>query len=135
VNRQAEHDIRCKTRVLEHAKQCGNVSRACRYFGVSRDTFYRWKRQLESGGPKALINSKPCPENPKIRIPREIEENILHIRREFSLGQVRISWYLERHYGIKVSPNEDGVRKEDGVSHYLQEQEGIHLEVKARKVA
>ena len=96
---------------------------------MSRDTFYRWKRQLESDGPKALINSKPCPENPKIRIPREIEENILHIRREFSLGQVRISWYLERHYGIKVSPNEDGV------SHYLQEQEGIHLEVKARKVA
>lgn len=96
---------------------------------MSRDTFYRWKCQLESDGPKALINSKPCPENPKIRIPREIEENILHIRREFSLGQVRISWYLERHYGIKVSPNEDGV------CHYLQEQEGIHLEVKARKVA
>ena len=117
MNRQAEHDIRRKTKVLEHAKQCGNVSHTCRYFGISRDTFYRWKRQLESDGLEALINSKPCPQNPKIRVPREVEDKILHIRREFGLGQLRISWYLERHYGIKVSPNGVyGVLKRHGLN-------------------
>jgi len=72
VKRQAEHDIRRKTKVLEHAKQSGNVSHTCRCYGISRDTYYRWKQQLETGGPEALINSKPCPKNLKIRIPNAI---------------------------------------------------------------
>ena len=46
MDRQAEHDIRRKTKVLEHAQQSGNISHTCRKYGVSRDTFYRWKRQM-----------------------------------------------------------------------------------------
>ena len=89
MNRQAEHDIRHKTRVLDHADQSGNVSFTCRYFGISRDTFYRWQRQFKTGDPEALINSKPCPENPKIRVPKDVEEKILYVRRKFGLGQPR----------------------------------------------
>jgi ACT domain-containing protein len=29
--------------VLQHAKQLGNVSKACKIMGYSRDTFYRYK--------------------------------------------------------------------------------------------
>jgi len=117
MNRQAEHDIRHKTRVLDHADQSGNVSFTCRYFGISRDTFYRWQRQFITGGPEALINSKPCPENPKIRVPKDVEEKILYVRREFGLGQLRISWYLQRYYGIKVSSNGVyGVLKRHGMN-------------------
>ena len=60
MNRNAEHDIRRKTRVLEEAKQSGNVSHTCRRHGVSRDTLYRWRKQLATGGVMALVNSKPC---------------------------------------------------------------------------
>jgi len=56
--------------------------------------FYRWKRQYEAGGAEALVNSKPCPENPKIRVSKIIGDKILHVRREFGLGQQRIVWYL-----------------------------------------
>ena len=80
MNRQAEADIRRKTKVLEYAKQSGNVSHTCRKYGVSRDSFYRWKKQLESGGPDALVNSKPCPENPTIRVPKNVEEKILYVK-------------------------------------------------------
>ena len=34
-----------KLRVPEHAKETGNVSKTCRYFGISRETYYCWKRQ------------------------------------------------------------------------------------------
>ena len=34
MNRQAEADIRRKTKVLEHAELSGNVSHTCRKFGV-----------------------------------------------------------------------------------------------------
>jgi len=117
MNRQAEHDIRRKTKVLDHAEQSGNISFTCRKYGISRDTFYRWKKQLKNGGPEALVNSKPCPENPKIRVPKEIEEKILYVRKEFGLGQQRISWYLERYHDMKVSPTGIfGVLKRNGMS-------------------
>ena len=105
MNRQEEHDIRRKLKVLEHAKESGKVSDTCRYYGVSRDTFYRWKRDYKEQGESGLLNSKPCPENPKIRLPADVEEKILYIRKEFGLGQLRIKWYLERYYDIKVSSN------------------------------
>lgn len=117
MNRQAEHDIRRKMKVLEHAKQSGNISFTCRKFGVSRDSFYRWKNQLSEGGKQALINSKPCPENPKIRVAKHIEEKILYVRREFGLGQQRICWYLKRYYDMSVSPTGIfGVLKRNGLS-------------------
>jgi transposase-like protein len=84
---QALHDIRRKLRILNHARESGNVSQTCRYFGISREIFYRWKRAYEKDGETALINSKPCPQNPKRRTPPHIKEKILHLRRTYHLGQ------------------------------------------------
>jgi transposase len=101
---QAEHrDISRKLRVLNHAQESGNVSMTCRYFGVSRETFYQWKKAYERDGEHALINSKPCPQNPKLRTPAHVEEKILYLRRTYHLGQLRIAWYLQRYHDIKVS--------------------------------
>jgi transposase InsO family protein len=100
---QAQHDIARKLRVLNYAKQVGNVSQTCRYFGISRETFYKWKRAYEQKGESALINSKLCPQNPKLRMAPHIEEKILHLRRTYHLGPMRILWYLKRYHDIKVS--------------------------------
>jgi len=43
-----------RVRVMEHAAKT-NVSEACRVFGVSRTTFYRWQRQVEAYGLDALM--------------------------------------------------------------------------------
>jgi hypothetical protein len=99
---QALHDIRRKLRILNHAKESGNVSQTCRYFGVSREIFYRRRCAYEKDGETALINSKPCPQNPKRRAPPHIEEKILHLRRTYHLGQRPVHWYL-LPYGLKVS--------------------------------
>jgi transposase InsO family protein len=114
---KAQRDIKRKLRVLNYAQEIGNVSKACRYFGISRECFYLWKRSYERNGEKALINSKPCPENPKLRTPPEIEEKILHLRRKYHLGQLRISWYLQRYHGIKISSGGVyGVLKRNGLN-------------------
>lgn len=97
------HDIRRKLRVLNHAKETKHVTNTCRYFGISRETFYKWKRAYESKGEPGLINSKPCPENPKLRTPAHIEEKILHLRRTYHLGPLRITWYLKRYHNITIS--------------------------------
>ena len=96
-------DINRKLPVLNHAKQSGSVTKTCRYFGISRESFYKWKRAYERSGERALINSKPCPENLTLRTPTHIEEKILYLRRTYHLGQLRIKWYLERYHKIKIS--------------------------------
>src|SRR5205085_6384968 len=96
-------DVSRKLRILNHAQESGNVSKTCRYFGVSRETFYQWKKAYAHDGESALINSKPCPQNPKLRIPAHIEERILYLRKNYYLGQLRISWYLKRYHDIQVS--------------------------------
>jgi len=98
-----QSDIRRKLKVLNHAKETGNISKTCRHFGISREAFYQWKRAYEAKGESALINSKPCPQNPKLRVPAAIEEKILYLRKHYYLGQLRISWYLKRYHDIKVS--------------------------------
>ena len=74
---KAQRDIRRKKRVLEHAARIGNVRKTCRYFGVARSGFYRWKEGYETHGDEGLINKKPCPYNPRLRTLPEIVEKVV----------------------------------------------------------
>ena len=103
--RKSQHDISRKLKVLNYAKEHGNIAKTCRYFGICRETFYKWKRAYEAHGEDALINNKPCPENHKLRIPRPIEEKIVHLRRTYHFGPDMIVWHLERYHDIKISRN------------------------------
>jgi DNA invertase Pin-like site-specific DNA recombinase len=40
---QEERDIQRKLRIFKHAEAIGRVTKACRYFGIGRASFYRWK--------------------------------------------------------------------------------------------
>jgi transposase-like protein len=87
MNLQAQRDISRKLKVFEHAATSGNIAFTCRHFGISRDTFYQWKRAYAARGEKGLINSKPCPENPTSYVPPPlIEEKILYLRRNYHFG-------------------------------------------------
>ncbi len=96
--------IRNKVGLLELAKQLGNVSQACKVFGYSRDSFYRFKDLYDTGGEFALqeiSRKKPCPKN---RVAPEIEEAVCRIAIDRpAFGQVRVSNELKRS-GTFVSP-------------------------------
>jgi len=49
-----EREIKRRLRVLEHAEKIGNVRMTCRYFGLSRSTFYRWKTKYDKQGESGL---------------------------------------------------------------------------------
>jgi transposase-like protein len=48
LSREARHRLRMMMWYDEHGR---NAALTCRHFGISRDTFYRWKRRFEGGGP------------------------------------------------------------------------------------
>lgn len=58
MDAEALSDIRRKMKILNHAEQSGNISHTCRYYGMSRETLYRWKRLYKANGEAGLINSK-----------------------------------------------------------------------------
>ena len=107
-----ERDVQRKLKVLRHAEQTGNISKSCRYFGIGRASFYRWKTEYQQRGEAGLVNAKPIPKNPANQTPPEIVEKILYLRAKYHLGPIRIVWYLARYHGIKIS--------EAGVSRILK---------------
>lgn len=98
-----QREIRRKLRILEHAEKVGDVSKTCRYFGIARASFYRWRAAYQKRGEGGLINGKPIPKWHANRTPPAVEEKVLHLRRKYYLGPIRIVWYLERYHGIKIS--------------------------------
>ena len=98
-----ERDIQRKLRVLQHAEKIGNARKACRYFGVGRSSFYRWRDAFQKYGEAGLKNAKSTPKNPANQTPPEIVEKVLYLRRKYHLGPIRIVWYLARYHDIKIS--------------------------------
>jgi transposase len=115
---QKKRDIQCKLRILRHAEENGHAARTCRYFGVAKTSFYRWKALYKQEGEANLINKKPIPKNPTNRTPPEVVEKVLHLRQTYHLGPIRIVWYLARYHDIKISnAGVYRILKRNGASH------------------
>ncbi len=100
--------IKHKAGLLNLAEELGNVSRACKVMGVSRDTFYRYQELVETGGIDALINQSRRAPNLKNRVDSETEQAVIKYAIDFPAhGQVRTSNEL-RKLGVFISPS--GVR-------------------------
>ncbi|WP_123324664.1 IS481 family transposase [Alteromonas oceani] len=100
--------IKHKAGLLNLAEELGNVSKACKIMGVSRETFYRYQELVEDGGVDALISQSRRTPNLKNRVDEQTEQSVINYAVEFPAhGQARTSNEL-RKQGIFVSGS--GVR-------------------------
>lgn len=100
--------IKHKVGLLNLAEELGNVSKACKVMGLSRDTFYRYKSAVEEGGVDALFDQSRRKPNLKNRVDETTEIAVVEYAIEFPAhGQHRTSNEL-RKKGIFVSGS--GVR-------------------------
>jgi hypothetical protein len=83
--------------------ETGDVSKTRRYFNISREIFYQSRRSFQRHIKEDLVNSKPCPENPRLRIAPEIDERIISLGKDYDLAHLWISRILECYHPIKVS--------------------------------
>lgn len=100
--------IKHKLGLLNLAEELGNVSKACKVMGLSRDTFYRYRAAVDEGGVEALFDKTRRKPNPKNRVDEAIEAAVVaYAIEQPAHGQVRVSNELRKR-GTFVSPS--GVR-------------------------
>ena len=100
--------IKHKLGLLNLAAELGNVSKACKLMGLSRDTFYRYQTAKAEGGIEALFDANRRKPNPKNRVEDATEAAVVaYATEQPAHGQVRVSNEL-RQRGVFVSPS--GVR-------------------------
>lgn len=63
MTKNDEREAQRRLRVLQHAERIGHVAKVCRYFGIGRASFYRWKRAYEQDGEAGPVNAKTIPQN------------------------------------------------------------------------
>src|SRR5262245_40571767 len=86
-----------------------NVSAFCRDNDISRETFYGWRRRYRAGGLEALEARSSAPRSSPNRIPAEVEDAIVELRKELESqgldhGAATIQWHLGRR-GMKAVPS------------------------------
>ena len=92
-----------RLKVLQQASDAQNVARVCRWFGISRKSFYKWKRRHAEHGDAGLGDRPRTPLRSPRATPREVVSKILYLRQHYHFGPARIAAYLRRFHGIEVA--------------------------------
>jgi transposase-like protein len=87
-----------------------NVSAFCREHGVSRQTFYVWRRRYLADGVDGLETRSRAPRTSPRRIGAGVDDAVVALRKELSElgvdhGRATIQWHLGRR-GLKAVPSQ-----------------------------
>ena len=68
--------------IIRHAQEVtGNVALTCRYYGISRQVYYRWLRRYEADGLAGLRDRSKRPQHCPHETPAEVVGKIIYLRR------------------------------------------------------
>src|SRR3989338_6827149 len=99
-------DARAKQRLrwIEHYQQVTKkVAPTCRYFGISRGTFYIWYHRYLSLGVEGLKSKSSRPHKIHRWIPKDVREKIIELRLQRGYGPKRMSYHLKLRMNWFVS--------------------------------
>ena len=97
--------IRARLAWFVQRKRFASVAEVCRYFGISRKTYYKWERRLEEtgGDERALADRRRTPKRSPRRTAAEVEARVIELRRKTGYGPYRIWYLLNMHQSRELS--------------------------------
>jgi len=96
--------VRLRLRWIEHYEQITKkVAPTCRYFGISRGTFYLWYHRYLSLGEEGLRDKSSRPHKIKRWLPKEVCDTIIQLRLQRKYGPDRMSYYIRQKFNWFVS--------------------------------
>ena len=92
-----------RSKVLQCAGMGWSVARTCRHFGISRKTFYKWKKRHDHGGDAALSDRARIPHRCPRATPQDVISKILYLRQQYHFGPRKIADYLKRFHEVSIA--------------------------------
>ena len=100
LNRQAQRRLA----ILRHAEEVShNVAATCRYYGITRTTFYIWLRRYQEKGLAGLHELSRRPHSCPNATSSDVIGKVIHLRQNYHMGPAKISMYLKRYHDVDVS--------------------------------
>ena len=104
VNQDPLSNQKWRLGVIRHFEEVTqNVSKTCRYFGISRNAFYKWQRRYCEFGEEGLLDRSRRPVHSPRTTKPDIIAKIIYLRQTYDFGPWKIMVYLERYHDIHVS--------------------------------
>ena len=104
--RELERRAKHKLAVLRHVEEVsGSVAATCRYYGISRQCYYVWRRRFDEEGVEGLNDRSSVPHHQPTKTDPQVIEKILWLRQQYHFGPQRISMYLARYLDVTISPS------------------------------
>ncbi len=102
--RELERRAKRKLAILRHVEEVsGNVAATCRYYGISRQCYYVWRRRYDADGAEGLRDRSSRPHASPKATQAEVVEKILWLRKHYHFGPAKIAMYLVRYHDVTIS--------------------------------
>jgi transposase len=90
--------------VLRHYEEVThNVSKTCRYYGISRMAFYRWQHRYREVGLEGSKDRSRRPDYSPRATKIEVLAKLLYLRQTYHFEPDKIAIYLKRYHDIQIS--------------------------------
>ncbi len=104
TERDQQRLVKHRLAIIHHAEEVsGNVAQTCRYYGITRQTFYRWLRRYEEKGLEGLRDRSSRPHFSPNATSAEVVGKIIYLRQNYHFGPGKIAMYLKRYHDIEIS--------------------------------
>ncbi len=107
LQRTSSLSKQAKSRIkwFDYYRRCKNAAQTCRYFGISRKTFYKWQQRYD---PKNLVSLEDRDKAPIRKRQREITpeqlQRIIHLRKQFiRYGKIKLALRYKEIYQEPIS--------------------------------
>jgi len=101
---EIDRRVRQRLAMIRHAEEVtGKVAVTCRYYGVSCQYFYTWKRRYDELGTEGLKDRSRRPKQSPRATHTEVVGKVIYLRQNYHFGPAKIAMYLKRYHDVDIS--------------------------------